>query len=43
MPGDEKSRKNAEAQAEMNKKKTPSLLKPGETSLPDPSAPDKKN
>jgi hypothetical protein len=43
LPGDEKSRKNAEAQAEVNKKKTPSLLKPGETSLPDPSAPGKKN
>jgi hypothetical protein len=43
LPADEKARKTAEAQAEINKKKTPSLLKPGETSLPDPSAPDKKN
>jgi hypothetical protein len=42
LPGDAKSRKAVEAQAEINKKKTPSLLKPGETSLPDPSAPDKK-
>lgn len=43
LPADAKARKTAEAQAEVNKKKTPSLLKPGETSLPDPSAPDKKN
>jgi hypothetical protein len=43
LPGDAESRKKAEAQAEVNKKKTPSLLKPGETSLPDPSAPAKKN
>ncbi len=43
LPADAKARKTAEAQAEVNKKKTPSLLKPGETALPDPSAPAKKN
>jgi hypothetical protein len=43
MPGDAKSKKTAEAQQEINKKKTPSLLRPGETTLGDPSAADKKN
>jgi hypothetical protein len=43
LPADAASKKNAEAQAEVNKKKTPSLLKPGETTLGDSSAPAKKN
>ena len=43
LPEDAKSKKTAEAQQEVNKKKTPSLLRPGETTLGDPSAPAKKN
>jgi hypothetical protein len=41
MPQDAAAKKNAEAQQEVNKKKTPSLLRPGETTLGDPSAPGK--